>query len=214
MNTGTSLIKAHSEICTQLHDTFQRKNADYGGAYSKLRAEFPETILIHLTEKLERLKSLFHHPAQVNESIDDTLLDLANYAIMELAERNVAKIEMTENQQHKVAYREPSFVPLPKAPAEWQQPLEITCESNVTNGPQAADPFNGGDLLIGPCNAEDVPAGCIRVQIPVVRYSNGEPEKISTNAFSGCTQEMFGTYTDEWPDPDETIVSKKKGKKK
>ena len=213
MNGANPLINAHSEICTQLHDTFRRKNADYGGAYSKLRAEFPETILIHLTEKLERLKSLFHHPAQVNESIDDTLLDLANYAIMELAERRVAESEMAENPQRKVTLPEFSFMPLPKIPAYWQQPPKITCNGNTTNSPQTADPSNGGDVLIDSPD-EAVPEGCIHVHVPVARYNSNTPEKISPNAFGKSFPEMFDTYTDEWPDPDETIPHKKKGKKK
>ena len=42
---------------------------------------------IRLEDKLNRLKSLnFSKSAKVNESIEDTLMDLANYAIMTLIE--------------------------------------------------------------------------------------------------------------------------------
>ena len=47
--------------------------------------------MIRLMDKLERLKALYNSPALVDESIEDTLLDLANYAIMEVVERRMKK---------------------------------------------------------------------------------------------------------------------------
>lgn len=49
---------------------------------------------IRLDDKLNRLKSLAKNPAQVrDESIRDTLLDLANYAIMTVIEMELEKGE-------------------------------------------------------------------------------------------------------------------------
>ena len=86
-------VKIHKAICENLNDTYKAKNADYGDSFSELRQEFPEAILIRLTDKLKRLKTLMQGADQqvVDESIEDTLLDLANYAIMELVERRVEK---------------------------------------------------------------------------------------------------------------------------
>ena len=43
---------------------------------------------VRLQDKLNRLKTLIRNEARVkDESIEDTLLDLANYAIMEVVER-------------------------------------------------------------------------------------------------------------------------------
>ena len=86
-------VKIHKAICENLNDTYKAKNADYGDSFSELRQEFPEAILIRLTDKLKRLKTLMKGAQQqvADESIDDTLLDLANYAIMELVERRVEK---------------------------------------------------------------------------------------------------------------------------
>lgn len=79
----------HQEVCQQLHNTYCRKNHDYGDSFATLRQEYPNAILIRLGDKYNRLKALMSgEAAQVkDESIDDTLLDLANYCILELVER-------------------------------------------------------------------------------------------------------------------------------
>lgn len=84
-----SKIEIHKGICDKSHDTYKAKNADYGDSFSKTRQEFPNAILIRLTDKLERLKTLMNGGQQQvsDESIDDTLLDLGTYAFMELTER-------------------------------------------------------------------------------------------------------------------------------
>ena len=79
----------HADICVELNNTYQAKNNDYGDAFAKVRAEYPDAICVRLMDKLERLKTLYRgNPQQVkDESVDDTLKDLANYCIMELVER-------------------------------------------------------------------------------------------------------------------------------
>lgn len=79
----------HSEICRLLNETYAAKNADYGDSFAKVRKEFPNAVLIRIADKFERLKQLMNGAEQhvKDESIDDTLLDLANYCIMELVER-------------------------------------------------------------------------------------------------------------------------------
>lgn len=82
----------HQEVCQELHNTYRRKNHDYGDSFATLRQEYPNAILIRLGDKYNRLKTLiFGEAAQVkDEPIDDTLLDLANYCILELVERRYA----------------------------------------------------------------------------------------------------------------------------
>lgn len=79
----------HWTICRDLHDTYKAKNADYGDSFAMVREKYPNAILIRLNDKLNRLETLMNGVEQhVNdESVDDTLLDLANYCIMELVER-------------------------------------------------------------------------------------------------------------------------------
>ncbi len=78
-------------ICNELVALQKAKNIDYGDSFSKSVKEFGLTAaLIPITNKVNRLKQLIQSDsAQVkDESIDDTLKDLACYAIMTLAERN------------------------------------------------------------------------------------------------------------------------------
>lgn len=82
-------VELHRSICDSLNDTYKAKNNDYGDSFAKVRNEYPEAIIVRLMDKLERLKMLLGGRVQQvkDESIDDTLLDLANYCIMELVER-------------------------------------------------------------------------------------------------------------------------------
>lgn len=78
------------EILSDLQSTLYSKNADYGDSHAKLTEELGETvILIRLMDKLNRLKQLLmsENQARVNESIEDTLEDLAGYAVLELERR-------------------------------------------------------------------------------------------------------------------------------
>ena len=81
----------HEDICLELAQTYKAKNNDYGDSFAKVRKEYPEAIVIRLMDKLERLKTLLKGGQQkVNdESVEDTLKDLANYCIMECVERIV-----------------------------------------------------------------------------------------------------------------------------
>lgn len=84
-----SKLNIHAEICNNLHETYKAKNADYGDSFALVRKKYPNAILIRLNDKLNRLDTLLQGSEQHvhDESIDDTLLDLANYCIMELVER-------------------------------------------------------------------------------------------------------------------------------
>lgn len=79
----------HWTTCKELFETYKAKNADYGDSFAQVREKYPNAILIRLNDKLNRLETLMNGAEQhVNdESIEDTLLDLANYCIMELVER-------------------------------------------------------------------------------------------------------------------------------
>ena len=78
------------EITETMADVHARKNHDYGNSFTLLRERYPNAILIRLFDKLNRLDTLMSGAsARVDESIDDTLVDLANYAVMELVERRM-----------------------------------------------------------------------------------------------------------------------------
>lgn len=81
--------RLHKQICDQLHETYKKKNADYGDSFTKLYEKLGMTAAQTFLEiKWNRFQTLLEKdPEVVTESIDDTLLDLANYCILTLVER-------------------------------------------------------------------------------------------------------------------------------
>jgi hypothetical protein len=75
-------------VLTQMFDTFKAKNHDYGNSFAKTFGEFGLTApVVRMNDKMERIKTLVKSDAQVKgESIRDTILDLANYAVLTLVE--------------------------------------------------------------------------------------------------------------------------------
>lgn len=74
------------KVLTQMSDLYHRKNHDYGDSFTKSCNEFGLTSpIIRMSDKLNRLKTLSKtSPVIGDERIEDTLLDLANYAVMAL----------------------------------------------------------------------------------------------------------------------------------
>lgn len=72
------------EITKQMLQTYIKKNRDYGGAFERgMERDGMISALTRMYDKLDRLHSLKDKdPEIVEESVQDTLLDLANYAIM------------------------------------------------------------------------------------------------------------------------------------
>ena len=82
-------VEKHAEICKQLNSIYEQKNHDYGDSFSiSFKEEGMAMVRIRLGDKYNRFKTLSRgDEAQVkDESIRDTLLDLANYAIMTVIE--------------------------------------------------------------------------------------------------------------------------------
>ena len=84
-------VEIHSQICNELNSIYEQKNHDYGDSFAILRKELPNSILVRIYDKYQRLKTLLTGTDQKvkDESIEDTLKDLANYCIMELVERRI-----------------------------------------------------------------------------------------------------------------------------
>ena len=78
-------------ITRKMVETYKKKNSDYGDSFNKSMDEFGIIApVIRMSDKMNRLKSLVKNKQQVkDESIDDTLLDLANYAVMTLVYRKI-----------------------------------------------------------------------------------------------------------------------------
>ena len=87
-------IALHAAICDELKDLYRRKNTDYGDSFHKTFIEEGMAMSrIRLSDKLERFKRLTKSGEQnvKDESVRDTLIDLANYAIMTIVEMERVK---------------------------------------------------------------------------------------------------------------------------
>ena len=94
----TDKYEQHRQLCEKIHSTYVAKNKDYGDSFTRTRkeAKYPELVIVtRLSDKFYRLKTLLEGAEQQvkDESINDTLLDLANYCLMELLERKNGKEE-------------------------------------------------------------------------------------------------------------------------
>lgn len=86
-------VKIHLALCKELNRLYEQKNHDYGDSFHQTFVEEGMAMVrIRLSDKLNRFKTLSRGGEQkVNdESIRDTLIDLANYAIMTVLEMEVA----------------------------------------------------------------------------------------------------------------------------
>lgn len=81
-------VMKHKKICENLNDTYEKKNTDYGDSVSQTYKEYGlESFAIRLTDKLNRFKTLIDKERNVDdETIEDTLKDLANYSIIAIIE--------------------------------------------------------------------------------------------------------------------------------
>lgn len=88
----------HKDICTKLNETYIQKNKAYGNSFSDTFAKLGViSAVTRITDKYNRLVNLSTNP-DVNigdESISDTLLDMANYCIMTYMEIENQKLKET-----------------------------------------------------------------------------------------------------------------------
>lgn len=82
-------VSEHEKICKKLNDLYAKKNHDYGDSFHEtFLEEGMAMVRIRLSDKLNRFKTLTRCSNQkvCDESIRDTLMDLANYSIMAIME--------------------------------------------------------------------------------------------------------------------------------
>ena len=97
-NSNNELVKSFKNITSKMAETYEKKNHDYDDSFDKSLDKFGLLAsVVRMGDKMNRIESLINKSVQnpaypsvsvkdVNlvkdESIKDTLLDLANYAIM------------------------------------------------------------------------------------------------------------------------------------
>ena len=73
----------HEDVCAELNRIYKAKQNDYGDSFGKSIEEWGLiAAVIRMDDKMRRLKNLITCERQVDETMRDTLLDLANYSIM------------------------------------------------------------------------------------------------------------------------------------
>jgi hypothetical protein len=86
----TDMSKEAFKIICENVRVMDTKQQDYGSNNISAFGEFG--VLVRLNDKIERLKNLNKMPSVKNEAIDDTYLDIANYAVIAmLIRRNLWK---------------------------------------------------------------------------------------------------------------------------
>lgn len=89
-------VATHLAICKQLNQTYQEKNTDYGDSFSETYQKLGIiSAVTRISDKTNRLISLAGKPEAErlvkDETLQDTLMDMANYAILTLMELEEAK---------------------------------------------------------------------------------------------------------------------------
>ena len=94
-------IEKHKEFCDYLNNLYIEKNHDYGDSVHDTFLKYGLTsFLVRMEDKLNRARTLNQKEAMVNdEKITDTLLDLANYAIIAVLELDNAKPESEDKDE-------------------------------------------------------------------------------------------------------------------
>lgn len=99
-NTQLAREARFAGITKEMKETYSKKNRDYGNSFGKSLDEDGLLVSkIRLGDKLSRFNSLIKKEKALveDESIKDTLLDMANYAIMTYMWIEENEIKYTKN---------------------------------------------------------------------------------------------------------------------
>lgn len=93
-------VKQHESLLRQIHDTYIKKNHDYGDSFSRSFKKYGlVAAMVRMEDKWNRLDNMASGAEQkvADETIRDTLLDLAGYCVMTIMELD--KQKNIENQK-------------------------------------------------------------------------------------------------------------------
>ena len=93
-------ILEHEKICKELNEIYAKKNADYGNSFGDTFQKLGLiSAITRISDKYNRICNLAiknsNETKVKDETIEDTLKDLANYCIMTLIEMQYANITQT-----------------------------------------------------------------------------------------------------------------------
>lgn len=99
-------IDMFATITKEMIEVFSKKRHDYGQTSTETYKKFgPISMYLRMYDKMGRLENLFVNGSEnlVGEAIEDTLLDLANYAIITIIEKRKADAETKANEVKREA---------------------------------------------------------------------------------------------------------------
>lgn len=82
-------IKEHQDLMNYLHNLYVVKNHDYGDSVHDTYTKYGLTsFLVRIEDKINRARTLSQNSETLvkTEKIEDTLLDMANYAVLAVIE--------------------------------------------------------------------------------------------------------------------------------
>ena len=101
--SNEELVRQHKAVCDMLNEIYEQKNKAYGDSFRQTYNDLGIiSAVTRINDKFNRLKTLAKNKEinQGDESIADTLLDMANYCIMtymELQNKNKC-VKENENE--------------------------------------------------------------------------------------------------------------------
>lgn len=117
-------VQKHKELCQELNKVYEQKNHDYGNSFGETFDKLGIiSAVTRISDKYNRLVSLCTKSEEErkvkDESITDTLLDMANYCIMTVIEMH--KNEYDNQTDNEWKYQEVSMQPLAaECKHDWQ----------------------------------------------------------------------------------------------
>lgn len=140
-------VEQHESVLRQIHDTYVKKNHDYGDSFSRSFVKYGiVAAMVRMEDKWNWLENLTSGEKQMvsDESVRDTLLDLAGYCIMTTMELD--KQKSSENQK------------------AFEEQVRAQHEKDTSSGESAAD--ESDEQIIETVVLQDEENGDTEVNIP------------------------------------------------
>lgn len=93
-------VEAHANLCDFIHNLYARKNHDYGDSFSRTYESLGIiSAATRITDKYNRFIEMAKGTKQLvnDETIRDTLIDMANYCLMTVMELDREAANETED---------------------------------------------------------------------------------------------------------------------
>lgn len=98
-------VEMHKNIIDGIHNLYVAKNHDYGDSVHDTFEKYGLTsFLVRIEDKLNRVRALSQKQEQLvlDEKIEDTLLDMANYAIIAVLEMRLKESKRVSNKMEDI----------------------------------------------------------------------------------------------------------------